>query len=186
MNRRVSVPSSATYASVRPSGERATIDPVPAVPPSNCLPSGSVSTNTPSTDGADSVGERQTAVNQPSPAPARSAAASARDHSRPDGAAGRTGSPCCPSVSIHASPMSRRRRRGSFSRQRFTSRRSAGGVTAAAPPNPALDRGWRPADRSSSYRRTPGGTPASRRGQPKAQMSVRLSTLCPRACSGLM
>ena len=56
-----------------------------------------------------------------------------------------------------------------------------------APPSPARAAGsprWCP---TPSRLETPHGRPAVRHnGQPDAQMSVRLSTACPRACSGLM
>ena len=89
--------------------------------------------------------------------------------------------------SRRASPMSRRRRFGSFVRQRRRSRRIDGGVAAGS----AVQSGSR--SRSLAI---VSDTVAARNGEravsisnsthPNAQMSVRSSTIWPRACSGLM
>ncbi len=91
------------------------------------------------------------------------------------------------SISIRTSPMSRRRPFGSFVKQRSRSRRIGSGVVAGS------------ADQSGSRSRilaiesgivSPGNATRpvtiSKSTQPNAQMSVRLSTGSPRACSGLM
>ena len=91
------------------------------------------------------------------------------------------------SRSMRVSPMSRRRRLGSFSRQRASARRTASGVVAGR----ALQSGARStmaAKVSVSVPRPNTARPVSisYSTHPKAHTSDRLSTFAPRACSGLM
>ena len=90
------------------------------------------------------------------------------------------------SISIRASAMSRRRRRTSFRRQRSSRRRMTSGVVSGTARQSGSCSIRARACRSASRPRTPDGRSASHRAQPNAQMSVRLSTGRPRACSGLM
>ena len=89
--------------------------------------------------------------------------------------------------SSRASPISRRRLPGSFCRQRRTTRTTDAGATFAS----ALQSGSRSMTRaivSDTSSPSNGRLPASisYRTHPNAHTSARLSTVLPRACSGLM
>jgi hypothetical protein len=91
------------------------------------------------------------------------------------------------SIAMRASPMSRSRRAGSRSRQRFNSAVRAAGVSAGSA---SQETSWRTTAASMSVtvspvkRRWPVSSSWTR--TPNDQMSARLSTDRPRACSGLM
>ncbi len=91
------------------------------------------------------------------------------------------------SISKAASPISRMRRWTSFSRQR-RSRRTTGGGTSLGTSCHSGSSLRRLASVSEIESPPNGGRPtrASKRQQPNAQMSLRLSTLRPVACSGLI
>ena len=137
------------------------------------------------TSAAGSFSRKWTKANPPSASASIAAAASAMTPIRGRGAGiGAAGKGCeASSSSCHASPISRSRRLGSFSRQRFSRRCTLGGIpshfgsslstvaSVSVMSSPSNNR--RPV--SISYSTTP-----------KAQMSARLSTTFPRACSGDM
>ncbi len=103
------------------------------------------------------------------------------------GASSSTSPPSARSMRMRASPMSRSRLRGSFSRQRRSRRCSIGGVVAGT----AFQSGSSLSTAASvSETVSPGNASVpvsiSNSTPPKAQMSARLSTAWPRACSGAM
>ena len=91
------------------------------------------------------------------------------------------------SISIRASPMSRWRRLGSFSRHRCSSRTMLSGVPAgSAVQSGDLSKIAAVVSATVSPRNTARPVSSSNSTQPNAQMSLRLSTTWPRTCSGLM
>ena len=91
------------------------------------------------------------------------------------------------SISRRASPMSRRRLPRFFCRHRRSRRWTAVGVLSGKLSQPG-SRSMILARVSVTVSATKGVLPvsASNKQQPKAQMSVRLSTSVPRVCSGIM
>ena len=127
-----------------------------------------------------------------SAATAATAHAAATNHGSLPGAAGDPPiSSCAPlsrsSIWTRASPIACSRRFGSFSRHRRSSRRSPKGAGAG---NASQWGSFIMTDASvmelSSPAKARRPVSISYSTHPNAQMSVRLSTACPRACSGLM
>ncbi len=91
------------------------------------------------------------------------------------------------SIAMRASPMSRSRSRASLRRQRRRSRvRSEGAPAGRALQSGSLLRTEASVSVTVASENVPRPVIISSRTQPKAQMSLRLSTTAPRACSGLM